>query len=102
MGDKLKSAYELALERLGMAPPEDSLTEEQKKRISEIRAEYKAKRAEREIMLQSELAKIMTNTAPEKRAATMKLARERYEKELNRLREEEARKVAEVRGEEGA
>lgn len=44
----MKSAYELAMERAGIEPVK-KLTEEQKKRISEIEALYKSKKAEAEL-----------------------------------------------------
>ncbi len=44
----MKSAYELAMERAGVAPVQ-KLTEEQKKKISEVEALYKSKRAEAEL-----------------------------------------------------
>ena len=50
----MKSAYELAMERLKAEDPESvqELNEEQKGKIAEIEAKYKAKIAEREVFLQ--------------------------------------------------
>ena len=53
----MKSAYELAMERLQKQAPETKLTAAQKKEISEIDQRYKAKRAERELFLNGEIAK---------------------------------------------
>ncbi|MBI4596696.1 MAG: hypothetical protein HY730_10050 [Candidatus Tectomicrobia bacterium] len=52
----MKSAIELAMERSKRMSggEEPSLSEEQKKEISEIRTKYKAKIAEAEILLQEE------------------------------------------------
>ena len=48
----MKSAYELAMERLKGSEPESApLTTEQKERLAELDARYKAKIAEREIFL---------------------------------------------------
>ena len=48
----MKSAYELAMERLKSSEPESRpLTAEQKERLAELDARYKAKIAEREIFL---------------------------------------------------
>ncbi len=48
----MKSAYELAMERLKASEPEAKpLTAEQKERLAELDARYKAKIAEREIFL---------------------------------------------------
>ena len=46
----MKSAYELAMERMGGS--DQSLSDEQKKAISEIDAKYKAKIAEKKIFLE--------------------------------------------------
>jgi hypothetical protein len=53
----MKTAYELAMERLSKSAPPVKLTEEQKRNLAELDAKYKAKRAEREIFLKDELAK---------------------------------------------
>ncbi|MDB4720538.1 hypothetical protein OAF65_02380 [Verrucomicrobiales bacterium] len=51
----MKSAYELAMERLEKESPQESLTEEQKKLISEIEKKCSAKIAEREVFLRSKI-----------------------------------------------
>jgi len=53
----MKSAYELAMERLAKADPEASkpLTEEQKARLAEIDRVHKGRWAEREIFLRQRL-----------------------------------------------
>ena len=53
----MKSAYELAMERLGKSSPSVKLTAEQKKKLAELDSKYAAKIAEREIFLKGELAK---------------------------------------------
>jgi len=52
----MKTAYELAMERLGKTSPARALTSEQKKALGELDARYKARIAEREIALQSAIA----------------------------------------------
>ena len=47
----MKSAYELAMERLNKQSPALKLTDEQKAKIAELESKYKAKLAEREIAL---------------------------------------------------
>ncbi len=47
----MKSAYELAMERLAKESPDQQLSEDQKARIGEIDTKYKAKIAEREVFL---------------------------------------------------
>ena len=53
----MKSAYELAMERLAKSDPTSSvpLTPEQKSRLAEIDRVYKGKLAEREIFLKKQL-----------------------------------------------
>lgn len=53
----MKSAYELAMERLNKTSPTVKLSEKQKKDIAELDSKYQAKIAEREIGLKSEIAK---------------------------------------------
>lgn len=52
----MKSAYELAMERLEKASPTAKLTDRQKQEIAELEAKAKAKIAEREIALQSAIS----------------------------------------------
>lgn len=53
----MKSAYELAMERLQKQSPASKLTEAQKEQIAELDSLYKAKRAEKELFLKGEIAK---------------------------------------------
>ena len=53
----MKSAYELAMERLAKAAPTVVLTDEQKKQLAEIDSTYKAKVAEKELFLRDEIRK---------------------------------------------
>jgi hypothetical protein len=57
----MKSAYELAMERLQKAAPSVSLSDEQKKQIAEVDATFRAKRAEREVFLKDQIAKARTS-----------------------------------------
>ncbi len=54
----MKSAYELAMERLEQQSPSKKLTEQQKAEIAEIDSFAKAKLAEREVFLRGEIAKV--------------------------------------------
>ena len=54
---KMKSAYELAMERLEKKAPSVLLTEEQKQQIAEIDSTFKARIAERELFLKGEIDK---------------------------------------------
>ena len=52
----MKSAYELAMERLNKKSPAIKLTDAKKKQLAELDAKYQAKIAEREIGLKDEIA----------------------------------------------
>ena len=53
----MKTAYELAMERLNKSAPVAKTTGEQKKQLAELESKYAAKVAEREIFIKGELAK---------------------------------------------
>jgi hypothetical protein len=57
---KMKSAYELAMERLQKTSPSLSLTDEQKKELAEIDSKYRAKIAEKELFLRGQIRKAQT------------------------------------------
>jgi hypothetical protein len=52
----MKSAYELAMERLSKSAPTVKLTSEQKTQLADLDSRYAAKIAEREIFLKDERA----------------------------------------------
>jgi hypothetical protein len=56
----MKSAYELAMERLQQTSPSLSLSEEQKKALAEIDSKYRAKIAEKELFLRDQIRKAQT------------------------------------------
>jgi hypothetical protein len=53
----MKSAYELAMERLNKSAPAVKLTDAQKKELAELDSLYASKIAQREIFLKGELTK---------------------------------------------
>ena len=53
----MKSAYELAMERLEKQSPTAKLNDAQKAQITELESLNKAKKAEKELFLQGEIAK---------------------------------------------
>ena len=53
----MKSAYELAMERLEKKAPSISLTDEQKQQIAEIDSTFRARIAEKELFLKDQIAK---------------------------------------------
>ena len=85
----MKSAYELAMERLQKASPSPSLTEEQKKELAELDSKYQAKIAEKELFLKDQIRKAQTEGKVDD---TDSLQRQLVS-EIRRLQEEcEARK----------
>jgi hypothetical protein len=62
MGKKIRSAYESALERMGLSDTTaeaSALTDTQKGELAEIDRVYEAKAAERKILAESETARLM-------------------------------------------
>jgi len=53
----MKSAYELAMERLAKSQPIVKLTDEQKKELAEVDSTFKARTAEKELFLKGEIQK---------------------------------------------
>ncbi|HEY3132966.1 MAG TPA: hypothetical protein VGL91_26180 [Acidobacteriota bacterium] len=93
MPDELKSAYERALEKLkekGIDDPVESLSEEKKGEIAQIRNLYKSKLAELEIKKQGDSAKAQNVEELEKIQQRFVSARARAEEEMER-------KISEVR-----
>ena len=85
----MKSAYELAMERLQKASPSFSLTEEQKKELAEIDSKYQAKIAEKELFLKDQIRKAQT----EGKADDIDSLQKQLASEVRRFREEcEAKK----------
>ncbi len=94
MGE-LKSAYELAMERLRRKDAEEGvtsapLTDEQKAQIAEVRKYYEAKLAQEEVLHQSALRRTLD---PEERAKL----EEAYRRERERLVAERDRKIEKIR-----
>lgn len=89
----MKSAYELAMERLENQSPTVKLTEKQKAEIAEIDSTFKAKIAEREVFLQDEIAKARFNG---KDGEVLELE-DQLARELRRLQGDCEEKKAKVR-----
>jgi hypothetical protein len=53
----MKSAYELAMERLEKNKPTIALTDEQRRELAAVESTYKAKLAEKELLLRGEIEK---------------------------------------------
>jgi hypothetical protein len=92
----MKSAYELAMERLGKSAPLAKLTGRQKKQLAELDSKYAAKIAEREIHLQDEIARLAGAGEFEKlEQLQQQLVNER--KNLQAEREEKKEKVRQAK-----
>ena len=93
---KIKSAWEIALEKIG-GIDKDKLTQEQKKKIQEIRKIYKAKRAELEIMMKNEISKLLDKVQPHLFYVEKQKIEEKYRKKIQELKEEEEREVEKIK-----
>lgn len=87
----MKTAYELAMERLARQAPAVKLTDEQKKEIAELGSRYKAKLAEREIGLKDQIARAAAaGNFEEAQALEQQLAAERRKLEAELEEKKEA------------
>jgi hypothetical protein len=86
----MKSAYELALERLER-PREESMSEETRQRVSEVRQQAEAKLAELEILHRDRLKALQD---PAQRRET----EEEYVRERRRIESGRDRKIEKLRG----
>ena len=91
----MKSAYELAMERLAAKEPVLQLSADQKQRIAAIETKCKADIAAKELLLQSELAKTLAAGATEEAA---KIQRQLTD-EIRRFEEKREREKDAVRSE---
>ncbi len=89
----MKSAYELAMERLQKQAPTSKLTAAQKEKISELDVLYKAKRAEKELFLKGELEKARAKGDGE----AYEQLQQQLARELKRLEEDWDEKKEKVR-----
>ncbi len=91
----MKSAYELAMERLEKNAPTKKLSASQKARIAEVNSLYGSKIAERETFLQGEIVK---ETAKGDYPAVTEL-KDQLAREVRRLHVEWEEKKAAIHGE---
>ena len=89
----MKSAYELAMERLEKQSPTAKLTGEQRAAIAEIESTYRAKIAEKELFLQAQIQKAVDA----RDAAEAENIRVQLTREVRRLQEECEAKKAKAR-----
>jgi hypothetical protein len=90
----MKSAYELAMERLEKQSPTARLSDAQKAEMSELESLHKAKRAEKELFLRGEIAKAETGGDFQ----AVEQLNQQLTRELRRLEEDLEKKKEKVRG----
>ena len=97
----LQSAWELSLERSDKLAPElksqKKLTEKQKQDISEIRKEYTAKIADRDLTSQDKIRKLSDRVRPEEIEAKKLELEEQFQFDKKTLEEEMEKEVEAVR-----
>jgi hypothetical protein len=89
----MKSAYELAMERLQKQSPSTPLTEEQKAQLAEIDSLYRSKIAEKELLLKEQIRREEQAGA----AGEVDRLKRQLSSELRRLQEECDQKKEKVR-----
>lgn len=95
----MKSAVELAMEKLGKQSGQDStpLTDEQRQEIGQLRKQYDAKIAEKEIMVQTEIRRLIQRRPPPEAAAQARDLQRELQETKTALRNELEEKIAAVR-----
>ena len=97
----MKSALELAMEKINAQKSQEetvvSLTAVQRQEISDLRKQYDAKIAEKEIMLQSDIRQLMQRRPPQEVMAAAHELREKFQQTKKALQEELEAKIATVR-----
>jgi len=97
----LKSAWELSLERSEKLVPElknkKKITKQQKGKISDIRKEYKAKIADKDVMMQDKLRKLDDRIPPEEMKYAMEELQKKFAEEKNALEEKMEKEIESVR-----
>lgn len=90
----MKSAYELAMERLEKRAPSLALTDEQKQQIAEIDSTFKARIAEKELFLRDQISKALTAGNNEEADSLQK----QLSIDIRRLQEDAETKKEKLRG----
>ena len=97
----LKSAWEVSLEKSNEMNPElksnKKLTTRQKNAIAEIRREYEARVADKEVTFDHKLQKLADRVSPDQFSAESEKLREELSIDKRRLEEEMKNQVQEVR-----
>ena len=101
----LKSAWELSLERSDDLVPElkskKKLTKKQKEQIAEIRKEYAAKTADRDITMQDKVRKLPDRVPPEEIAEAKINLETQFREEKASLAKEMEKEIESIRNSQG-
>ena len=97
----LRSARELSLERSEKLVPElknkKKITKKQKAKISDIRKEYKAKIADKDVMLQDKLRKLHDRIPPDEIQHVMEELQREFAEEKKAFEEEMEKEIESAR-----
>lgn len=97
----LKNAWEIGMEKSDDMDPESKkrkkLTDKQKNAIAEVRMEFKAKTADRELTLQFKLEKLSDRTPPEELEMVAEKLKKEFAQEKNELDKEMETRVEAIR-----
>ena len=97
----LKSVRELSLERSEKLVPElknkKKITKQQKERINDIRKEYIAKIADKDVMMQDKLGKFNDRIPPDEIKYAMEALQKEFAEEKKILEEKMEREIESVR-----
>lgn len=97
----MKSALELAMEKLNAQKAQEApglaLTDAQRQEIGDLRKQYDAKIAEKEIMMQADIRQFVQRRPPQEAMAAAHELREKFQQTKKALQEELEAKIATVR-----
>ena len=101
----LKSSWELSLERSEDLVPElksqKKLTKKQKEEIAEIRKNYTAQIADRDVTMQDKVRKLSDRVPPEEIAESKRLLETQFREEKQSLEEEMEKEIESIRNSKG-
>ena len=101
----LKSSWELSLERSEDLVPElksqKKLTKKQKEKIAEIRKDYTAQIADRDLTMQDKVRKLSDRVPPEEIAESKRLLETQFREEKQSLEEEMEKEIETIRNSKG-
>ena len=101
----LKSSWELSLERSEDLVPElksqKKLTKKQKEEIAEIRKDYTAQIADRDVTMQDKVRKLSDHVPPEELADAKRLLETQFREEKQSLEEEMEKEIESIRNSKG-